>query len=29
VELGKPELARHAAGYRTDAERLTLGPLAP
>ena len=28
VELGNPELARHADGYRSDAERLTLGPLA-
>jgi Ser/Thr protein kinase RdoA (MazF antagonist) len=29
VSLGNPELADHAAGYRTDAERLASGLLAP
>ncbi|HSK33123.1 MAG TPA: hypothetical protein VK903_06530, partial [Propionicimonas sp.] len=27
VELGNPELARHAAGYRDDADRLARGRL--
>lgn len=29
VELGNPELARHAAGYREDAARLASGRLVP
>ena len=29
VELDKPELARHALGYRADADRLSAGNLCP
>ena len=29
AELGNPELARHAAGYREDADRLASGHLVP
>lgn len=29
VELGKPELAEHVAGYRADAVRIGQGRLSP